>query len=460
MAGDSLLQVHRQRIVLVALAVVAAACTSSGDTTPTTVPPDASTTTEAPSTTAPTTAPPSQESSTTTVPSTTTLPAGTEDLSPELRREFAELVDVTEDLRELEFLEGVRFRVTDDAGMEAYVRSLFEEETEDVPADDALYTLLGLLGPEDDLLSIVTDFYGEAVIGVYDDDAREMVVTVSGEELTVNERATIVHELVHALTDQHFQSGRYMDELVDGQRYDEAAAYLAVMEGDATLVMANYIRGLPVADQLSWVEEASQADPGAFDETPLFIREDLYFRYERGLTFVQRLDDLGGSEEVGRAYVDPPTSTEQILTPRDYRRDLPIDVELAPIELGGYEVEYDSTWGELGFALMFEQVLGGRDDASDGWGGDRFVAWFDGTDVAFALRYRGDRERDAEEMFDALADYAGSAMAVDEASSEGDAVRFIGDDYGFVSRSGDTVLFLAASDPAVGPLLEAAYSSG
>jgi hypothetical protein len=209
------------------------------------------------------------------------------------------------------------------------------------------------------------------------------------------------------------------------------------------------------------VQEASQADPGAFDETPLFIQEDLFFRYERGLAFVQRLDDLGGAEEVGRAYVDPPRSTEQILTPRDYRRDLPLEVALEPIELAGYDVEYDSTWGELGFALMFEQVLGGRDDASDGWGGDRFLTWFDGTDVAFVLRYQGDREQDAEEMFDALADYVASAMAVEpDAALDGDAVRFVGEDFAKVSRSGDIVMFLAASDPAVGPVLEAAYSSG
>ena len=453
---------RRLHVLLVVLAVAAGACTSESKPTSTVSQPEP--TASAPSTTVADTAPSSDPTTTTAPgPTTTTLPAGTEDLSPELRREFAELVAVTEDLRELSFLDGVRFRVTDDAGMETYVRALFDDEIEDVPVDDALYTMLGLLGPDDELLSIVTDFYGEVVIGVYDDDAREMVVTVSGGELSVNERATIVHELVHALTDQHFESGRYLDGLVEAQRYDEAAAYLAVMEGDATLVMSEYIQGLPVADQLAWVEEASQVDPGAFDDTPLFIREDLFFRYERGLAFVQRLDDLGGREEVGRAYVDPPVSTEQILTPRDYRRDLPLDVDLEPIELTGYDVEYDSTWGELGFALMFEQVLGGRDDASDGWGGDRFIAWFDGADVAFALRYRGDRERDAEEMYEALVDYAAEAMSVEldpDPALGDDTARFVGDDFAFVARTGDTVVFLAASDPTVGPALVASYAAG
>lgn len=445
--------------VFVAVLLVAVACTSDAESVSTTATPVP----DRPRSTATTggdTSAPEPTTSTTTAPTTTTLPAGTEDLPRELRLEFAELVSVTEELRDLPFVEGPRFRVVDDVGMESYVRGLFEEETEDVPVDDALYTLLGLLGREDDLAALISDFYGDVVIGVYDTDAREMVVSTSGDTLTVNERATIVHELTHALTDQHFESGRRVDTLVEEQRYDEAAAYLALMEGDATLVMAEYIRGLPVVEQLAWVEEASRADTGALDETPLFISEDLFFRYERGLAFVQRLHDLGGFEEVGRAYLEPPSSTEQIITPRDYRRDVPVEVDLEAVELPGYSLEHDTAWGELGFALMFEQVLGGRSDAADGWGGDRFLTWFDGGEVAFAMRYRGDSEQDAEEMYDALVDYVREGMAVDEEISSGETVRFVGDDVAAVTRSGDTVTFVGASDPAVGASLETAYIAG
>ena len=192
-----------------------------------------------------------------------------------------------------------------------------------------------------------------------------------------------------------------------------------------------------------------------FDAVPGFIQDSLIFPYQEGFTFTQRLYELGGFFEIEKAYVKPPLSTEQIIEPRDFGRDLPIDVA-APIQaLEGYDLVYDSVWGELGFDTMFDQILG--DDASrtasDGWGGDRYSLFFDGTESALVLNYRGDSERDAEEMYLALIDYVEAAMAVGDRSEVGGYTTFTGDDYAAVRRDGDAVTFIAAGEPTVGASL-------
>lgn len=444
-------------VLVVALAV--GACTPGGgaqDTTTTTTATSSSTTaatttsTAPPETTTPTTEP---------GPTTTTLPAGTESLPEDIRRQIADLIATTEDLRGLSFTRPPTITVLSDDELEARVRQSFEEDLAEAAVDDALYTLLGLLPGDVDLLELYTDLYGEQVAGFYDGETGEMVVPAGSEAFSPLQQATLVHELTHALTDQNLDVWPRYTAMIDGDRYDEATAFLSVIEGDATLTEVLFIRGLPLAEQQDLLTESFAVDSAVFDAAPLFVRESLVFPYESGLAFVQRLYDLGGFEGVADAYGVPPSSTEQIITPRDYRRDEPIAVDVTPIELPGYTLEYDTTWGELGFVLMFEQVLGGRSDASDGWGGDRFLAWHDGSDIAFALEYRGDTDRDAQELYDALADYVPAAMAVGEDPQRSDgAIRYVGDDYAGVFLDGDTVVFLGASDPSVAPELETAYA--
>lgn len=439
----------RRLILLLVVSLALVGCTdgsSSNDTTTTvgggvtTAP--ASTTTESEATT----------TTDTDMPDVT--PLGLDGLSPALRAEVLELVALTQELRELRFLEPPVITVVSDEELAQRVRESIEEEVEGIDADEALYTLLGLLPPDGDLLALYTDLYGEQVAGFYDGDEGELVIP-SGASLTALQRATLIHELTHALTDQHFDMSANYETLVDEERFDEAAAYLSVIEGDATLTEILYIQELPVAEQQALISESLESDSTAFEAAPRFIRDSLIFPYQEGFVFAQRLFELGGFFEIEKAYSKPPLSTEQIIEPRDFGRDLPVDVA-APVQtLEGYELIYDSVWGELGFDTMFDQVLG--DDASrtasDGWGGDRYSYFYDGTEAALVLNYRGDSEVDAEEMEAALVAYIQAAMAVDDQSQIGGFTVYSGEDFAAVFRDGSAVTFVAASDPPAGSIL-------
>lgn len=415
-------------------------------------PPSAETTTSTPTveTTAAEETTTSQSSTTTTPePADTTLPAGTEDLPLEMRQEIAELIVATEELRELTFLQPPTIVVVSDDELEERVRASISEDVEDVPADEALLKLLGLLEGDIDLLQLYLDLYGEQVAGYYDGDTGELVVP-AGDEMSAFQKATLVHELTHALTDQRFGFFEHYQTLIDEERYDEAIAALSVSEGDATLVEILYIQDLPVEDQQELLQDLFASESDVLDAAPEYLQNSLLFPYREGFAFVQRAFEIGGFDEVNRLYVEPPQSSEQIINPRDYQRDMPITVEVVEPALAGYEAVFRSTWGELSFGLMFDQVLGGAEEASEGWGGDAYVQWFNGSDAALLIEYVGDTESDLDEMADALVRYASTAMAVEDSEEAEGGVAFAGDDFAFVRRAPDRVYFVAAGDPDVG----------
>ena len=153
-----------------------------------------------------------------------------------------------------------------------------------------------------------------------------------------------------------------------------------------------------------------------------------------------------------------PFPTEQIFTPDDLTTDQPQTVTIPAQTPEGYDLSYSSTWGELGFRLMFDQVLGGANSAVDGWGGDDYDVYFNGTDVLLVILYQGDAANDGPQMADALRDYFSVVTGIGEPEADtgpGAGAIYAGDDYAFVSNVGGQVLLVTASDPAVGAMARA-----
>jgi hypothetical protein len=183
---------------------------------------------------------------------------------------------------------------------------------------------------------------------------------------------------------------------------------------------------------------------------PPFIQDSLVFPYDTGFTFVQHLYSDGGYAAVDDAYVNPPLSSEQVIWPDDYPGDAPIAVDLPANELTGYEINEDSTWGELGFRLMFDQVLGGSDAATEGWGGDSYRIYWDGTNVVLVMVFQGDAVSDAAELGQALNEYVSIGLDLADPVTVENSQTYTEDRYAFVSTVDDEVLFIVASDPAAG----------
>lgn len=390
---------------------------------------------------------------TTQAPETTstTLPPGTEELPEALRAELADLIAQAEAVRGLEFLEQPSVTVVTDAELAQRVRDQLEEDLEDLPADQALYDLLGLIEDGTDLGALYADLYSEQVAGYYDGETGELVVPMAEDGFNVTQKITLVHELVHALTDQHFGFHDRYIEMLDNDRIDEASALQAVIEGDAVLAQFLYLQSLPPEEQGRFFAEAFDVSTDVFDAAPQFIRDSLVFPYDSGFIFVDRLHSAGGFGPVADAYASPPVSTEQIIDPSSYPDEVPLAPSTPGLDLAGYDLAYSSTWGELGFSLMFRQFLpdSEADTASSGWGGDSYEVWYDGSDVVFALHYQGDSTADAQELGTALRSYVNAAMDVGEAEPLANGTGHQGTDNAWVLIEGADVYFVAASDPDV-----------
>ena len=433
----------RRLSFLLALALVIAACTATADTSTTTSP--ALTTTTTPDETTTTT---EAATPTTEAPPNGPLP-GTEGLTPEVRDELVRLVAVTEETRGLQFLEMPTITVVSEQELEERVRAQFEEDAADYPADAALYKLLGLLGGDVDFQALLTDVYGEQVAGYYDGDTKELVVPIQTEGFSVVQQATLVHELTHALTDQHFGFHPVFEAMFDEDRLDQASAYQALIEGDASLAELHFLQTLSQAELGEFFADALGVDTTVLDAAPQFLQDSLIFPYDSGLAFVQELYDNDGDwSDVNDAYTTMPAlpgSTEQVITPSDYERDLPVVVTPETVSVPGYNLERTSVWGELGLRVMLDQVLGQGVGvtAADGWGGDYYSQWFDGTNAALLLVYEGDTNRDTEELRQALSDYTAAVFEQDYAS---------------VQVIDGKLVFIAADDEAVGQLILSAMS--
>ena len=432
----------RLLVTAAALTVVAAAC---AETASTTSPTSTSSTLAETSTTV--------DETTTTTTTTTTPESATQ---AALREQIDELIAITEEYRELNFLEPPTVTLVTDEELAARVRQQIEDELDpdDLTRDTAVQVLLGLIDPGVDLLELYTNLYSEQVAGYYDGELEEMVVP-AGTELSALQKVTLVHELTHALTDQHFAFDERIEQLSDEDRFEELSALQAVIEGDASFTELLYVTELPLAEQLAVVTDALAQDTTILDQTPRFIQDLLVFPYVEGSEFIQTLwSSETGFDLVNDAYLQPPSTTEQIYHPGVFARgETMTEVVFPDFSLAGYEIEEEAAWGEVSFRVMFDQGLAAATakQAATGWGGDRYRVLWDGEDVVYVLVYEGDTTQDAVEMYTALLEYIGSQMDVGEAEGDDAETWFTGNDYAYVAIDGDQVVFVASSDPDIGP---------
>lgn len=274
------------------------------------------------------------------------------------------------------------------------------------------YVKLGLLPFGVDLSSTLLSFYSSQALAFYDSRAKEIVIAAnpdgpSGTPVFEEAREkVIVHELTHALQDRAFSLGTMLRPSGNG---DATIALRAVAEGDAVLTEYAYSFGglnewLP--DHLSQMLDSAIDDP-ILPNIPRFVADKARFQYWAGARFVLRFLGQNGWLPVNLLYKYPPLSTEQVLHPEKYLDlpDPPIRIKLN--NLSGLfssqwrEIEND-TLGELSVQCLFNQFLGPADAAlvASGWGGDRFVAYRNGDEVAFIWATVWDSAKDAEEFYE------------------------------------------------------------
>jgi len=334
--------------------------------------------------------------------------------------------------------------------------------TQDALEDEArVLTALGLIKPTYDLYTNALNGLADGIGGFYLSPTDELYVIGTG--FTGVERYIFSHEYGHALVDQHFD----LDALAgyplcpgDAQR---CQAIRALIEGDATLVMSQWLEQYAgpqdLLDILSF-DAPAQVMPDQF--APPFVAPEAAFPYVEGLDFVNNLYARGRWALVDAAYTTLPESTEQILHPSKYfDGDSPEEMPDTPLEavLGeGWRLLDNNSLGEwmtylmLGYGADVDAQLDDAvaERAAAGWGGDRYRVYFsdESGQMAMSARWSWDTMGDATTFDDALADYLLERYGGNEVESTRGSCWEANAQRSCLYRAGLEILWLLGPDAA------------
>ncbi|GAB2685498.1 hypothetical protein GCM10027194_18940 [Thalassiella azotivora] len=284
----------------------------------------------------------------------------------------------------------------------------------DQPAGDFAATAeaLGLTEDADRLTADAEGSWSGGVAGFYDPATDRLVVR--GTQWTPTVEATVVHELVHALQDQHVD----LDAATAATRDDDDTylALSAVSEGQASVVETDWVDQQDARYQdLYWDEDVPG---GSLPQEPL--TEALwYLPYDLGWTAVTDLESAGGTEAVWRALADPPVTLEQVRDAAAWQAGGahladPVPV-VAPAAPQGAEVLDTGSLGTYLLTLLTvedPQEWFWLEESVAGWAGDRYVTWVQGGGACTAADVVLDDGRALEDLTAGLEPWVAAGGAV------------------------------------------------
>lgn len=274
---------------------------------------------------------------------------------------------------------------------EAFTERITQIVAEDYRAEQAeldrrVLAALGAVDAGVALRQLRLGLVADAAGGFYSTDTGELVVRADGGDmLDPAAQAVLAHELQHAVADQNL--GLPFDDEDALTPGDDARAGLALVEGDATLLMQRFtLEALDPVDQL-----ALATDPSVMQSRermaayPQFLQRELEFPYTDGLAFVCGLHAEGGWAAVDAAYADPPTTTAQVMWPARYAAG---EDAVAPPELAGpggsWTQTRSSTLGAAELLWLFSAPGDDETAALDAprrraaaWAGGTLTLWTD-----------------------------------------------------------------------------------
>ncbi len=160
---------------------------------------------------------------------------------PELTPE--ELKRKVEEVGGLRFVRDVPIDFMSREELAGYIRDLFDAEypIELAEREERMLRGIGFLSEGQDLRTIRERVLNENIAGFYDErpQAKKLFAISAGRKLNLMNQLVLSHELRHALQDQHLNLGRILGEVSDFD--DRRLAALALIEGDATLLMEKFL---------------------------------------------------------------------------------------------------------------------------------------------------------------------------------------------------------------------------
>ncbi len=323
----------------------------------------------------------------------------------------AEIEKSVSTIRKLKFLQPVVYESLTRKELKTIVEKKLSEQYTDQEFKNMEVSLaaIGLIKPGLPLKQTIINLLGEQIAAFYDQHEHQLFMFENASLENAQNRVILAHELTHALQDQNFGLQNLALEVKDND--DKACAASSLVEGDATIVMTEYMVG-----DISW-QGIGQSLMGAvaqnmeqLEQAPRYLRETLLFPYMTGQEFCMAVQTRGGRAALSEAFEDPPLSTSQILHPKkylDHPREDPVQIEWKTMEIMGEKPISDNVLGELGARILFSEWLDEKlaKTASEGWKGDRYLVYGNEIENHCILKTVWDTSKDATQFFETTKSY-------------------------------------------------------
>jgi len=333
---------------------------------------------------------------------------------------------------------------------------------EEIRAEELTLKKFGFVPQDFNLAQNTIDLLTEQAAAFYDYNKKKLFITESTP--SDSQEPVLAHELSHALADQNFNLARFIRQ---GRKSDDGStARLAVMEGQATWLMTEYLarksgqslKDSPaLASSLSHLGEGAGGEYPVYDNAPLYMRLTLVFPYARGMLFQNAVCQRDGQEGFAEVFRRAPLSTQQIIHPEDYFSNVkPTQPELPDAHPPrGYKGLVDGELGELEHAVLLEQFAGKQaaEEIAPHWRGCNFELRENKKARRVVLLYavEWDSEESGRRYFAAYREALEKKwQKMSVASETADSVTGSGDDGRFELRlKGAIVTSVEGLDPAI-----------
>jgi len=326
-------------------------------------------------------------------------------ISPEEAKKLFSLVDelikFSSQETGLPIKSDVKRKITSKAAVETYLKQKFDEDegSKRLQRGEIVLKKFGLLDHDFALKPFLLALLDEQIEAYYDSKTKtvNMLDWISIDE----QKPVLAHELTHALQDQHSDLEKWNDQTPDNvslnapgdavnlAKDEMDTARDAVAEGQATAVMMDYtlkplgkslVKDPEVMDVVKQQMKAS-ADSPVLSRAPILLSESLLFPYSEGLSFEQDVwMDQGQAAAFAGALDHPPTSSWEIINPREYEKrhvpPVPILPDIHPLVDAIYKPYDIGQVGQLDLNILAE-IFGGEGAARDltpAWNGGIYWA--------------------------------------------------------------------------------------
>jgi len=326
-------------------------------------------------------------------------------ITPEQAKQLFDMVDVlikfSSDESGLPIKSTVKRTLTTRAAVESYLEQKFNEDegAKRLERDEIVLKKFGMLDQDFALKPFLLALLKEQIEAYYDSKTKTVNLL---DWVDIDEQKPVMaHELTHALQDQHSDLEKWDNQTPDDVSHNAAedkdhlakdemdTARDAVAEGQATAVMMDYVlkpmgkslvKDPEVLDMMK-SQIASSEDSPVMARAPLLLSESMLFPYRDGLSFEQDVwMDQGQNAAFAGALDRPPTSSWEIINPREYERKhipaVPLLPDIHPLVDAAYAPYDIGQMGQLDVHIVAE-LLGGDNSARDltpAWDGGLYWA--------------------------------------------------------------------------------------